>query len=73
MRKYIILAIFIIYIFYRISTENKRRISRPPQDDGFHPDITSSRFPSPLPKVNLKLRPEDEVGILTIPNKWYDH
>ena len=72
MRKYIILAIFIIYIFYRISTENKRRISRPSEND-YKPDITSSRFPSPLPKVNLKLRPEDEVGILTIPNKWYDH
>lgn len=72
MQKYIILAIFIIYIFYRFSVENEKKKFRPQQNE-YKPDITSSRFPSPLPKVNLKLRPENEVGILTVPNQWYDH
>jgi hypothetical protein len=71
MQKYIILVIFIIYILYRLSTDNIKK-SRP-RDIEYRPDITSSRFPSPLPNTNLKLRPEDEIGILTVPNKFYDH
>ena len=77
MRAAVVIAIFIIYLLFRISVETREKPVQEREQKEFSfqekMDITSSRFSSPYPKVNIKHRPEDEVGILRIDGLIYDH
>ena len=77
MRAAVVIAIFIIYILFRISVESREKPvqEREQKELSFQKkiDITSSRFSSPYPKVNIKHLPEDEVGTLRIDALVYDH